>query len=1782
MSQVSYGSITITDLLDTATYIYYSSVNSRATDSTNINRWHTSPGSGDIYIGIYSGPPKSGGQPNPITSDILTDENNFIISKYVGNDGKGVVSITKTGTSNNIDTYTITYSDNTTSIFTVTNGRDGSDAEWFFGINNPTTVTNATIGSMYLNTTTSDVYKCTNIVSGTQTWTYVGNLADGVINNIEIGGRNLLRVTPSVYSPTEYLGYKLSLTENLQANQTYTLQLWDIDVFHSGKTDNNIGIGAYWGGSSNLLKEWIGTSYFNNLHHADYLTTTFTVTASQASQSVASNAQLWIHNSPPTASGTKEISIGKWKIEKGNIATDWSLAPEDVVLNMTPLYYANFAASTELNGNILNINDNESENAIEKLTANINAYQEGAGDASPTNIRSIHGKDNININVTGINIWDEEWELGNIDTTTGASVADDTRIRSKNYISVIPNTQYYMQGVRFRLTEYDINKNFILAPNGTSYIGTNGDGIIFTTSPLTYYIRFVATSDYGLTYNNDISINYPSSDHDYHSYNDNIKNIAVNFTKTYNKPYLTQAIPYEVHTSESLKLIGGTVAWNQLALPTASSATTNGITWTGYTNGSITVSGTATAGSQRNIKYNSGVKYVLPNHVYYVFTGNDSIGLRVCYNTTQSSSTVTASTSYNCGIIKPSALINNESILLSTWFRYWIASGTSFSATTTFVPLVCDLTLALGTTIADYVYSLETATAGAGVTWLKSCGFLTKTYYEYNPGSLISVNTSEHKTIGFNQWDEEWELGTINNETGQNSNSTSVIRSKNYIPVIPNTNYYYCSTGGSNIYQYDVNKNFLSMTGYASSQIFTVSDKTSYIRFRTHTAYGTTYNNDICINISDANKNGVYEPYVEHIYPLDSSLELRGIPKLDTNKNLYYDGDIYESDGTVTRKYGIVDLGTLTYSYTSDYFNAPLTGKAYGNFNIISDCYATTTATSVSGMVDGEIKGNGGNSYIYIKDSRYTDATALKTALSGHLAIYELATSTTEQTYSFDNPQKIARGGIESFTVISQNGFEMPVGNETEYVTDVYGGTLDVTTGILTVTHDLIDLSTLDWVLISGFTNVFRTIGLTRKTGTNVIGICSAYSWMGSGTSNSTVGNALADKQFGYVTDAVNILIRDDNYTNATAFRTSLNGIKLCYELEEPIIKQLTSTQVKLFLDQNNIWVDTGQININYITIPIAPNPPALDENDPPNYHITDDSGNYGIWTTVIPSYNSNHLHYYYCYQYLYGDGTYGWSPVATDNASQGQSINLNNIDLELKRIEEENNKAIISVTPLYYASGLVQMQTSGAIVYFSDEDDENALEHLKITVPVATQEGSGTAAPNNNRPIIGWNTEKLYISSSPNTTDKTEIIQSSDAFYGGVWDIISGKYVQKYQYLELDGSLDENWLIEDAGTANQRFSILLNKQAKINGDQISNRFTYHSSNTTWGVMRLGQHAIFYDSANNFTDDQRNDNESISTFKSALTKFREWLEQNPVQLCYQLEPTLPLDLITVYVDPIEITILQGQNYIWTENNLNIEIIYLKKPFTPLAPINHVQNISPDFNEWTTTVPKHDINYPYHFICYEYLHKNKTYSWSSVIFDQATSGMIKDFRRRSNNLGYIYEGIQKHQDNLGDRFYNLLTADYRTLEELKQSTSEVIQTINEFKVRFYNALNGIESSFNFIPYEEGVTDAAIEIKVTGSQNQGRIYSHMGSETYQFRDSIKETENEGQPYPVFSIDTDGTTGRRADVVGQLGIGAGEVADYKEQWSIRKGINQSNYGPYYDLQLVWVGGDQPLNSN
>ena len=144
-------------------------------------------------------------------------------------------------------------------------------------------------------------------------------------------------------------------------------------------------------------------------------------------------------------------------------------------------------------------------------------------------------------------------------------------------------------------------------------------------------------------------------------------------------------------------------------------------------------------------------------------------------------------------------------------------------------------------------------------------------YEAYNPGELIAVKMAGLKSVGFNAWDEIISTKVISDITGeQYGNEGICISSLNHIPVLSNTNYYirivsdqYSS--GLYIKEFDANKQPLSDNwSFANvrNNIITTSANAKYLKFMTLDTYGTSYNHDICINLSHSDsRNGQYEPY---------------------------------------------------------------------------------------------------------------------------------------------------------------------------------------------------------------------------------------------------------------------------------------------------------------------------------------------------------------------------------------------------------------------------------------------------------------------------------------------------------------------------------------------------------------------------------------------------------------------------------------------------------------------------------------------------------------------------------------------------------------------------------------------------------------------------------------------------------------------------------------------------------------------------------------------------------
>ena len=491
----------------------------------------------------------------------------------------------------------------------------------------------------------------------------------------------------------------------------------------------------------------------------------------------------------------------------------------------------------------------------------------------------------------------------------------------------------------------------------------------------------------------------------------------------------------EAGTREYDSIVGGSVVNNQAVKALSNDDWTNesGVTVTYGTLNDATVSSTTRS---NGIHTRYSVTPVV-NHIYYLvaYLYSENTYNQICFGLASNTR----------------VFANNWSTVANTWklntsLRQAVSDSRSpiyFYSTNTGGyqdvkvkdPMIIDLTEMLGSTVAEYIF-----TNGRFDVLLK-LGL-----YQYRPytatPSLESVSgLQSHKTVGFNRFDKSKVLhGYVSNNTGQfiaNENN----RCTDFIEVFPNTKYYIRSdqTDGAWAAWYDADKNFIQgLPGYNIE--VTSPQNAKYVRATITTA--TTGNVDtFCFNLSDTARNGTYEPYEEHTYPLDSSLTLRGVPAVDSAGNIYFDGDTYAPDGTVTRRYGIVDLGMLTWTYNTSLLSSPCFVSNYynlrklGSLKMICPLYVCVGSrndiTSNMQMASYNVSSD---NRIVIRNDSYTDATAFKTAMSGVYLIYELATPTTETATPYDALQICDPLGTEEY--VDERPTHVPVGHVTKYPVD--------------------------------------------------------------------------------------------------------------------------------------------------------------------------------------------------------------------------------------------------------------------------------------------------------------------------------------------------------------------------------------------------------------------------------------------------------------------------------------------------------------------------------------------------------------------------------------------------------------------------------------------------------------------------------------------------------------------------------------------------------------------------
>lgn len=450
------------------------------------------------------------------------------------------------------------------------------------------------------------------------------------------------------------------------------------------------------------------------------------------------------------------------------------------------------------------------------------------------------------------------------------------------------------------------------------------------------------------------------------------------------------------------KIKGDSVKWNQKTfISTKESFTDSGVTFTNDGNGAWTANGTATKTSTPGLGTLNG--RFLASHKYLLI-GSCGKGLYLYVEGPNYSGTKVDSGN---GCIFTS--LDNYSA--SIWMRF--NSGSVFE-NDKIVPQLFDITAIYGE--GNEPTSVEAFEADYEAWFGKPLS-----YEPYDEGSVRNVKMTGMKSVGFNLWDEEWVNGYYGAD-GFHPNP-DIICSKNFIKVIPNTNYYIKSLSDVSIHKYDENKNYIDNIANIRDRVFDTGSA-CYINFNTYySSHISTYNNDICINISDETRNGTYEAYKEAtaqvpITTLTGKLLGVGESVVVFPQGMNHIGTIYDEiesmfDGGVvkaTKRFGVVDLGTLT---PSGYSN---TDKRvyYLNQSYIKNNGALLYPKGLKGLVkpsspEWNILFTDG--VLYIRKDNYTDAETFKSEMSGVMLVYELA---NPQEYILD---ELPRGMFEWYGI---------------------------------------------------------------------------------------------------------------------------------------------------------------------------------------------------------------------------------------------------------------------------------------------------------------------------------------------------------------------------------------------------------------------------------------------------------------------------------------------------------------------------------------------------------------------------------------------------------------------------------------------------------------------------------------------------------------------------------------------------------------------------------------------
>lgn len=404
---------------------------------------------------------------------------------------------------------------------------------------------------------------------------------------------------------------------------------------------------------------------------------------------------------------------------------------------------------------------------------------------------------------------------------------------------------------------------------------------------------------------------------------------------------------------------------------------------------------------------------------------------------------------------------------------------------------------------------------------------------------------------GVNVFDGEFESGMLDN-SGAEKPSSSNIRSKNYISVVPGKNYkvVYTKTNVSitnmDLFYYDENKGFVS-SAWKNPVEITIPSGVYWMRFYMDGAYSAGTDRDVSFNYPSTDTE--YHAYTGTTYAVEfPALGKNLCPPVVKGVGINNTNGAEKVDNTSAT----TDYIPVSFANGTQYF---MSGIVY---NLSSFVSAYNSSKEYLGRTSATSRAN-----LSITSDIFTGGTPQGTGDIAYIRLTEYEGNTGNSIDLVDNAHTQLEKGSTA------TAYE-------PYTTTVYGGTLDLTTGVLTA----------EW---NGF----------RKT------------W-GDGESATDMGNDIIRKIYpmvDYLTTGINnnmcnIAPYNSSEVAYTHFYYSGQGetnrrcrlflpsdtpdsteVVVITKLSRPfVVATLTPTQVTALIGNNTIWSDAnGDCEVKYL-----------------------------------------------------------------------------------------------------------------------------------------------------------------------------------------------------------------------------------------------------------------------------------------------------------------------------------------------------------------------------------------------------------------------------------------------------------------------------------------------------------------------------------------------------------------------------------------------------------------------